>query len=80
MNLWEEYKNVLHDTISLHNGVGSVWANWKSKGTHLTAKTYTNKYLIKILEKLRYGVILHLYTTNNILYPKNWNLIFLLLV
>ena len=50
MNLWEEYKNVLHDTISLHNGVGSVWANWKSKGTHLTAKTYTNKYLIKSRE------------------------------
>ena len=47
MNLWEEYKNALHDTISLHNGVGSVWANWKSKGTNLTAKTYTNKYLIK---------------------------------
>ena len=68
MNLWEEYKNVLHDTISLHNGVGSVWANWKSKGTHLTAKTYTNKYLIKSREVEIWSDTSCIY--NNILYPK----------
>ncbi len=68
MNLWEEYKNVLHDTISLHNGVGSVWASWKSKGTHLTAKTYTNKYLIKSREVEIWSDTSCIY--NNILYPK----------
>ena len=68
MNLWEEYKNVLHDTISLHNGVGSVWANWKSKGTNLTAKTYTNKYLIKSREVEIWSDTSCIY--NNILYPK----------
>tara|TARA_B100000131_G_scaffold139627_1_gene135885 strand:- start:133 stop:771 length:639 start_codon:yes stop_codon:yes gene_type:complete len=67
MNLWEEYKNVLHDTISLHNGVGSVWANWESKGTYLTAKTYTNKYLIKSREVEIWNENSCIY--NNILYP-----------
>ena len=50
MNLWEKYKDVLHDTISLHNGVGSVWANWKGKETYLTAKIYTHPYIIKSRE------------------------------
>ena len=47
MNLWKDYKAALHDAISLHNGVGNVWANWESKGTTLLAKTYTNEHLIK---------------------------------
>jgi hypothetical protein len=68
MNLWEDYKKVLHDTISLHNGVGSVWASWESKRTFLNAKTYTNKYLIKSREVEIWSDNSCIY--NNILYPK----------
>ena len=68
MNLWEEYKNVLHDTISLHNGVDSVWAKWEGKGNTLLAKTYTNKYLIKSREVEIWSGNSCIY--NNILYPK----------
>ena len=68
MNLWNNYKQVLHDTISLHNGVGSVWANWESKRTFLTAKTYTNQYLIKSREVEIWSDKTCIY--NNILYPK----------
>ena len=68
MNLWEDYKKVLHDTISLHNGVGSVWASWESKGTYLNAKTYSNKYLIKSREVEIWSDNSCIY--NNILYPK----------
>ena len=50
MNLWKNYKDALHGTIDLHNGVGSVWANWESKKTYLTAKTYTNPNIIKSRE------------------------------
>ena len=68
MNLWKEYKNVLHDTIDLHNGVDSVWANWKSKETYLTAKTYTNPYIIKSREVEIWNEKTCIY--NNIIYPK----------
>ena len=50
MNIWKEYKNVLHKTFPLHNGVDSVWAEWESKDTWLTAKTYTTDYFIKSRE------------------------------
>ena len=68
MNLWTNYKQVLHDTISLHNGVDSVWANWESKKTFLTAKIYTNQYLIKSREVEIWSDKTCIY--NNILYPK----------
>ncbi len=68
MNLWKEYKSALHDAISLHNGVGNVWANWESKGTTLLAKTYTNQYLIKSREVEIWSKNSCIY--NNILYPK----------
>jgi hypothetical protein len=68
MNLWEDYKKVLHDTISLHNGVNSVWAKWEGKGNTLLAKTYTNKYLIKSREVEIWSDNSCIY--NNILYPK----------
>ena len=68
MNLWEKYKDVLHDTIDLHNGVGSVWANWKSKETYLTAKIYTNPYIIKSREVEIWNEKSCIY--NNIIYPK----------
>ena len=68
MNLWKDYKEVLFDTISLHNGVGNVWANWESKGTTLLARKYTNKYLIKSREVEIWSDTSCIY--NNILYPK----------
>ena len=68
MNLWKEYKDVLHDTIELHNGVGSVWANWESKKTYLTAKIYTNPYIIKSREVEIWNEKTCIY--NNIIYPK----------
>ena len=68
MNLWENYKAALHESISLHNGVGSVWANWEGKGTHLLAKTYTDQYLIKSREVEIWSDKSCIY--NNILYPK----------
>ena len=68
MNLWNKYKDVLHDTIDLHNGVGSVWANWESKKTYLTAKTYTNPYIIKSREVEIWNEKTCIY--NNIIYPK----------
>ena len=67
MNLWEKYKEVLHESISLHNGVDSVWANWESKGTTLLAKTYSNPYLIKSREVEIWSDTSCIY--NNILYP-----------
>ena len=68
MNLWKNYKDALHETISLHNGVGSVWANWESKKTFLTAKTYTNKHIIKSREVEIWNEKSCIY--NNIIYPK----------
>ena len=35
MNLWKEYKDVLHKSIELHNGVDNVWAHWEGKGIFL---------------------------------------------
>ena len=37
MNLWKNYKDVLHQTFPLHNAAGSVWAQWEGKGTTLLA-------------------------------------------
>ena len=68
MNLWKEYKDALHESIDLHNGVGHVWAQWESKGTTLLAKTYTNKHLIKSREVEIWSDTSCIY--NNILYPK----------
>ena len=68
MNLWKEYKDVLHKPIELHNGVDNVWAHWEGKGTTLLAKTYTNEYLIKSREVEIWSDTSCIY--NNILYPK----------
>ena len=68
MNLWKDYKDALHQSIDLHNGVGNVWAHWEGKGTTLLAKTYTNEYLIKSREVEIWSDTSSIY--NNILYPK----------
>ena len=68
MNIWKNYKEILHESISLHNEVGSVWAQWEGKKTSLLAKTYTNKYLLKSREVEIWSDTSCIY--NNILYPK----------
>ena len=68
MNIWKNYKSVLHETFPLHNGVGSVWAEWEAKGTWLTAKTYTAPYIIKSREVEIWNEKSCIY--NNIIYPK----------
>ena len=68
MNLWKNYKNVLHKTLPLHDGVDSVWAEWERKNTWLTAKTYTTPYIIKSREVEIFNEKSCIY--NNIIYPK----------
>ena len=68
MNLWKHYKDVLHKTFPLYNGVDSVWAEWERKDTWLTAKTYTAPYIIKSREVEIWNEKSCIY--NNIIYPK----------
>ena len=68
MNLWKHYKDVLHKTFPLHNGVDSVWAEWEKKDTWLTAKTYSAPYIIKSREVEIWNEKSCIY--NNIIYPK----------
>ena len=66
MNLWKEYKKALNNAIKLKEK--ETWATWEGKGTHLVAKTYTNKHLIKSREVEIWSDNSCIY--NNILYPK----------
>ena len=68
MNIWLNYKKVLHETFPLHNASGSVWAQWEGKGTSLLARTYTNQYFIKAREVEIWDDRSCIY--NNIIYPK----------
>ena len=68
MNIWSNYKKVLHETFPLHNASGSVWAKWEGKGTSLLARTYTNQYFIKAREVEIWDNRSCIY--NNIIYPK----------
>ena len=68
MNLWKNYKDILHQTFPLHNAARSIWANWESKGTTLLAKTYTSPHIIKSREVEIWNEKSCIY--NNILYPK----------
>ena len=68
MNIWKNYKDILHETFPLHNAVGSVWANWKSKDTNLLARTYTAQHFIKSREVEIWNEKSCIY--NNIIYPK----------
>ena len=51
MNIWSNYKRVLHETFPLHGAAGSVWAQWEGKGTSLLARTYTNQFSVEGLPK-----------------------------
>ena len=45
MNLWCNYKQVLHDTLDLQ--FAHPWADWEAKGTVLSAKVFKHDYIIK---------------------------------
>ena len=66
MNLWEQYKDALHESISLLDN--EVWGQWESKGMSLQAKTYSHPNLIKSREVEIWNDNCCIY--NNILYPK----------
>ena len=66
MNLWEQYKDALHESISLLDN--EVWGQWESKGMSLQAKTYSHPNLIKSREVEIWNDKCSIY--NNILYPK----------
>ena len=66
MNLWEQYKDALHESISLLDN--EVWGQWESKGMSLQAKTYSNPNLIKSRQVEIWSDKCCIY--NNILYPK----------
>ena len=66
MNLWDQYKDALHETISLLDN--EVWGEWESKGMSLQAKTYSHPNLIKSREVEIWNDKCCIY--NNILYPK----------
>ena len=44
MNLWGNYKKVLHDTLDLQ--FAHPWADWEAKGTVLSAKVFKHDYII----------------------------------
>ena len=48
MKLWDQYKDALHEIISLQDN--EVWGEWESKGMSLQAKTYSHPNLIKSRE------------------------------
>ena len=66
MNLWCNYKQVLHDTLDLQ--FAHPWADWESKGTVLSAKVFKHDYIIKSRVVEIWNEKSSIY--NNIIYPK----------
>ena len=66
MNLWCNYKKVLHDTHDLQ--FAHPWADWEAKGTVLSAKVFKNNYTIKSRVVEIWNEKSSIY--NNIIYPK----------
>ena len=66
MNLWGNYKKVLHDTLDLQ--FAHPWADWEAKGTVLSAKVFKNDYIIKSRVVEIWNEKSSIY--NNIIYPK----------
>ena len=66
MNLWCNYKEVLHDTLDLQ--FAHPWADWEAKGTVLSAKVFKNNYTIKSRVVEIWNEKSSIY--NNIIYPK----------
>ena len=66
MNLWCNYKKVLHDTLDLQ--FAHPWADWEAKGTVLSAKVFKHNYTIKSRVVEIWNEKSSIY--NNIIYPK----------
>ena len=66
MNLWCNYKKVLHDTLDLQ--FAHPWADWEAKGTVLSAKVFKHDYIIKSRVVEIWNEKSSIY--NNIIYPK----------
>ena len=66
MNLWGNYKKVLHDTLDLQ--FAHPWADWEAKGTVLSAKVFKHDYIIKSRVVEIWNEKSSIY--NNIIYPK----------
>ena len=66
MNLWCNYKKVLHDTLDLQ--FAHPWADWEAKGTVLSAKVFKHDYVIKSRVVEIWNEKSSIY--NNIIYPK----------
>ena len=66
MNLWCNYKEVLHDTLDLQ--FAHPWADWEAKGTVLSAKVFKQDYIIKSRIVEIWNEKSSIY--NNIIYPK----------
>ena len=66
MNLWGNYKKVLHDTFDLQ--FAHPWADWESEGTVLSAKVFKHYYIIKSRIVEIWNEKSSIY--NNIIYPK----------
>ena len=66
MTLWNNYKRILFEKFDLEEQ--NTWADWEEKGTNLTAKIYTNEYILKSREVDIWDKKSSIY--NNILYPK----------
>jgi len=69
MNLWDNYKEVLFETLLKNFESSSVWADWEGKdGVRLTATNYYSEYFLKSREVVIWDKKSCIY--NNILYPK----------
>ena len=66
MNLWCNYKEVLHDTLDLQ--FAHPWADWEAKGTVLSAKVFKHDHIIKSRVVEIWNEKSSIY--NNIIYPK----------
>jgi len=65
--MWDKYKEALWKTLP-DLEYQHTWADWEEKSTNLTAKIYTNDYILKSREVDIWDKKSSIY--NNILYPK----------
>lgn len=66
-NLWNQYKKVLFETFPDLENICD-WADWEGKDINLSAKIYSNKYILKSREVEIWNEKTCIY--NNIIYPK----------
>lgn len=66
-SLWNQYKTILWETFP-DLEYQKTWADWEGKDSFLSAKIYTNKYILKSREVEIWDKKSCIY--NNIIYPK----------